>query len=160
MEAKTENKLAYLRVSPDSTKVGLVLEIDLIYSMQALGRENVFSNQIIQVQHGGEDEDERKTTDVYQAFEAGQIQSFYIENEFDQDEQFSKSYSVRAALNDERSCVWNNVQPDNNNNYLRMEDTLTCTASFEIQAVEDFFMDSRLDDSLEVQDINYEHLDP
>ena len=65
MEAKTENKLAYLRVSPDSTKVGLVLEIDLIYSMQALGRENVFSNQIIQVQHGGEDEDERKTTDVY-----------------------------------------------------------------------------------------------
>ena len=52
------------------------------------------------------------------------------------------------------------MQPDNNNDYLLMEDTLTCTASFEIQAVEDFFMDSRLDDSLEVQNINYEHLDP
>ena len=63
MEARTENKLAYLRVSPDSTKVGLVLEIEQINSMQALGRENVFSNQKIQVRHG--EEDERKTSDVY-----------------------------------------------------------------------------------------------
>ena len=52
------------------------------------------------------------------------------------------------------------MQPHNNNDYLHMEDTLTCTVSFEIQAVENFFMDSRLDDSLEVQNINYEDLDP
>ena len=63
MEARTQNKLAYLRVSPDSTIVGLVLEIGQMNSMEALGRENVFSNQVIQVQHGKEDE--RKTADVY-----------------------------------------------------------------------------------------------
>ena len=63
MEARTEGKLAYLRVSPDTTEVGLVLEIGQIISMEALGRENVFSNSRIQVQYG--DDVDKKTTDVY-----------------------------------------------------------------------------------------------
>ena len=84
----------------------------------------------------------------------GKSTGYWVENESVNEEFDAESYAVITSFESEKSCGGKQPNIHLDSEQLFTPSTHICTESFEVLQVEDFLIDTSLDDILEVADID------